>query len=130
MNLACVPPAQAAQAWGLVGHLIAEAMRGDHDVSVVHGDVTSGRSLLWLAIGGDAIHAAAVTEINEIAGRRICTIVACGGEDMSKWLHLIEGLEDYARRESCVATRINGRKGWARALAGYDCRYIVLEKAL
>jgi hypothetical protein len=98
------------------------------------------------------IHAAAVTELHQtehqgVHGtarrdgrerpdalherwRKVCVIVACGGSDMPRWLHLIEKIEDFARAEGCAATRIIGRKGWARVLAQYRTTRIVLEKEL
>ena len=44
-------------------------------------------------------------------GRRLCTIVACGGYDWHRFGHLIEKLETYARDEACQAIEIRGRPG-------------------
>lgn len=132
MQLLCVPPDRAAEAWKLVGHLIARAMRraGIGDAAPVHAAVMAGSSLLWLAWDGQEITAAAVTELTEARGRKVCTIVACGGNDRARWLHLIEGLEDFARAEGCKATRIIGRKGWSRVLPAYRQTAVILERQL
>jgi hypothetical protein len=50
--------------------------------------------------------------------------------DMRRWLRLLEGIEDFARAEGCEATRIIGRRGWARVLTSYQTKRIVLEKDL
>jgi hypothetical protein len=50
--------------------------------------------------------------------------------DMRRWIGLLDGIEDFARAEGCEATRIIGRKGWARVLASYQTKRIVLEKDL
>jgi hypothetical protein len=50
--------------------------------------------------------------------------------DMRRWIGLIEKIEEFARAEGCSATRIMGRKGWARVLASYRTKRIVLEKDL
>jgi hypothetical protein len=50
--------------------------------------------------------------------------------DMRRWIGLIEKIEEFARAEGCSATRIMGRKGWARVLASYHTKRIVLEKDL
>jgi hypothetical protein len=50
--------------------------------------------------------------------------------DMRRWLRLLEGIEDFARAEGCEATRIMGRRGWARVLTSYQTKRIVLEKDL
>ena len=50
--------------------------------------------------------------------------------DMHRWIRLLEGIENFARAEGCEATRIIGRKGWARVLTSYQAKRIVLEKDL
>jgi hypothetical protein len=130
VRLACVPPPQIEQAWGLVGHLIVRAMThtGMGDAACVYENLIAGQSLLWIAIDGH-IAAAAVTELTTAHGRKICTIVACGGDQMQNWLHLIDGLEEYARREGCAATRIIGRRGWLRRLPAYRQKAVIMERA-
>jgi len=50
--------------------------------------------------------------------------------DMRRWIGLLERIEEFARAEGCEATRIIGRKGWARVLTSYQAKRIVLEKDL
>jgi hypothetical protein len=131
VELICVRKDQVKQAWDLVSPLIVQAMKrgGMGDAGQVYADVVAGRSLLWLAMGA-GVEAAAVTELTEALGRRLCTIVACGGQESQNWLHLIGGLEDYAKHEGCAAMRIIGRKGWTRALPDYRERSVILVKDL
>jgi hypothetical protein len=95
---------------------------------------------------GARVQAAAVTELHRTEWRKVCVIVACGAPsrlrgsgslhpsspaaDMRRWIGLIEKIEEFARAEGCSATRIMGRKGWARVLAFYRTKRIVLEKDL
>jgi hypothetical protein len=109
---------------------------------------------------GDAarVQAAAVTELHRTEWRKVCVIVACGAPsgrsqasgfsqasgplrpssgaaasrtvDRRRWIGLIEKIEEFARAEGCSATRIMGRKGWARVLTSYQTKRIVLEKDL
>ena len=101
---------------------------------------------------GARVQAAAVTELHRTEWRKVCVIVACGAPsgrlrasgfshpssraaasrtvDMRRWIGLIEKIEEFARAEGCSATRIIGRKGWARVLASYRTKRIVLEKDL
>jgi len=108
---------------------------------------------------GDAarVQAAAVTELHRTEWRKVCVIVACGAPsgrlrasgfshpssraaasrtavsrtvDMRRWIGLIEKIEEFARAEGCSATRIMGRKGWARVLTSYQTKRLVLEKDL
>jgi hypothetical protein len=132
LEIVCVDPALVKSVWPLVAGLIRAAMqRGDVGAyHPVEENVLAGRSLVWLATDGTDIHAAAVTQLERTDRGLICVIVACGGRQMCRWLHLIEGIEEFARAEGCAATRIVGRKGWARVLPSYRAKRIILEKEL
>ena len=118
--------------------------RGDlSSFAGVEASVRGGHALLWIAWDGegsiarqdgrkrpDGIAAAAVTELHQTEWRKVCCIVACGGEHRERWLELIGPIEDFARAEGCAAMRIMGRKGWARVLPTYRIRRVVLEKEL
>ena len=121
--------------------------RGDlSSFGPVEDSVLRGDALLWLALtceDGDRVRidAAAVTELHRTEWRKVCVVVACGAPsgrfDASpamrygrRWIRLLEGIEDFARAEGCEATRIIGRKGWARVLTSYQTKRIVLEKEL
>src|SRR5262245_16126988 len=95
----------------------------------IENDVFCGRALLWIAIES-VIEAVAVTYIMETEWRRYCEIAACAGRKRENWLHLIKGIEQYARSTGCEATRIVGRQGWKRVLPDYRQTKIVLEKRL
>jgi hypothetical protein len=132
VELICVDPAIVHRVWPFARELIRAAMRrGDIGAyAPVEQAVHAGRALLWLAIEGETILAAAVTELHQTEWRKVCVIVACGGKTRARWLHLLGRIEEFARAEGCSATRIVGRKGWARVLNGYRTKRIVLEKDL
>ena len=71
-----------------------------------------------------------VTQIITQDERKICMIVACGGEDAQAWVHLIGKIEAYAKAEGCELMRIVGRKGWIHMLPEYRQSRVILEKAL
>jgi hypothetical protein len=146
-HLVCIPPEKAARVWPLARDLIFAAMkRGDlSSFGPVEDRVLRGDALLWLALtceGGGrlGIDAAAVTELHRTEWRKVCVVVACGAtsgrfdaspaSDGRRWIRLLEGIEGFARAEGCSATRIIGRKGWARVLTSYQTKRIVLEKEL
>jgi hypothetical protein len=131
-KLICVGPSRVHALWPFAKPLIEAAMRrgGISDFSGVERDVLAGASLLWLVWDGQEIVAAAVTELALVQGRKICTIVACGGRERRRWLHLLADLEDFARNEGCQATRLYGRRGWLRALPDYRATRVILEKEL
>lgn len=103
---------------------------GLSDFASVEQDVKTNLALLWLAWDGATVLAAAVTQLTENNGLKVCTIVACGGNDRGRWLHLISKLEEHARDEGCARVRICGRRGWTKALEGYRVRSVILEKAI
>jgi hypothetical protein len=130
--IVCVDPALVHRVWPLVCDLIHAAMKRGNlsSYQALSQSVHSGHALLWIATGGGGIQAAAVTSLAQTEWRKVCEIVACGGRNRARWLHLIERIEDFARAEGCSATRIIGRKGWARVLSGYRAKRVVLEKEL
>lgn len=134
IELICVPPDKVAQVWRYqnIASFIREAMRRGNfgAFKPIEDAVLNGRALLWLAIDGTTVNAAAVTELITTEWRKVCMIVACGGEHMDDWLPLIAGIEKFARAENCAAVQIVGRKGWLRKLQDYRTTSIVLEKEL
>jgi hypothetical protein len=126
----CVDPKEAARVWPRVASLIAAALPTDAEFCAVERRVLAGDDLLWLACDGGAILAAAVTELYAEYGEKFCGIVACGGAELSRWIFLIERLEQFARDEACRAVRINGRLGWARVLSRYRVKRVILERPL
>jgi len=127
----CVNPKDIHQVWPFVRTLVAKAMErgGITPISRVEHDLSTGGMLLWLA-WGTGIEGVAVTELVNENARKLCVIVACGGKEISRWLHLIGRIEQFARDENCEAMRIMGREGWAKMLPDYRRPYVVLEKRL
>ena len=131
-QLLCIDPQQVAQFWLYVGPLIKSAMEKGRlsDYADVEHSVRNGSALLWIAWNGEKIKAAAVTELGQANGEKFCTIVACGGSERGRWLHLLAGLEAYGKAEGCVAMRVYGRRGWLKLLPEYRATRVLLEKKL
>ena len=129
-RLVCIDPAVVRLFWPHAHDLIARAiMRGGISrFADVERDVLSGAALLWLAWDGQAIAAAAVTQLAATDLGKVCIIVACAGQQMRRWLPLIATVEDYARAEGCELVRIFGRKGWVRVLSRYRISRVILER--
>ncbi len=117
----CVDPRRVHEIWPAVEDRIRRAMErlGFSDYRELERKVRRGSALLWLAWDGSTVQAAAVTELHVANGRKYCTIVACGGRHMKRWLSLLGVLETFAKAEGCSATLVIGRPGWRRVLAGY-----------
>jgi hypothetical protein len=122
----CVNPAEIQKIWPLARDFIRAAIErtGLSDFNDIEKDVLSGDQLLWLAIS-ERVEAAATTHLS----RGVCTLTACGGHQMERWLPLLDRIEKYAKDEGCKM-RIYGRPGWQRVLDGYRVEHVILEKAL
>jgi hypothetical protein len=132
-RLICVVPDQVEAFWPHVEGLIAQACaRSLYDLAGCRRSLREGRALLWIVWDDEngAIVAALTTELHRINGRLLCFIAALGGRERGRWLHLIAGIEAFARAEGCAAVIVMGRRGWARALSGYRPRGIILEQGI
>lgn len=135
-ELICVDPAWVHEIWPLAEPLLRRAIArtGLTAFRDIEREILCGNALLWLAVEGEgsklAILAAASTRLQQTDAGKVCVITACGGKDMPRWLRLIGQIEEFAKSEGCTCVRIYGRKGWLRALDGYEQRYVVLNKEL
>jgi len=135
-ELVCVDPQRVHEIWPTVAPLLrqATARTGLSAFADIERDVLAGNALLWVAVSGEGrvvtIEAAASTCLQRTDAGKVCVITACAGHDMSRWLPLIAGIENYARDEGCNCVRIFGRKGWLRVLEGYLAAHIILDKEL
>lgn len=131
-DLMCVEPARVDRVWPHVRPMIAKAMirGGLNTLAEIEPAILGGVMLVWIAWDVSRIMAAAVTQLNDIDGKKTGTIVACGGNGLEDFAPLIEGLEAHFRAEGCKASRIMGRPGWSRIYPDYMMKAIILEKAL
>lgn len=131
MRLMCVPPDMAGQVWPRVRSMAGQAPDKTDmgTLAELDTDVLSGRALLWI-VCEDAIEAAVVTRLDLTEHSKVCTILACGGKNVRKGLHLLDSIESYARVEGCDGVRLYGRRGWKRALPDYREIGVVMERKL
>lgn len=135
MTPLCVAPGMVPDIWPHVREFIEAAFahdRGDDDAEIVHADLLSGGSLLWVAWDDERkrIIAAATSKLIKVRRGLICCITSCGGIDIDRWSSCLAAIEAYAKDEGCTLMRIEGRKGFARVFPDYTQPWIVLEKRL
>lgn len=131
-QLVCIDPDNVRSIWPLTAPLLRRAIvkTGLAEFATIERDILVGASLLWVAWNGSVIEAAASTSLQQTDAGKVCIITACAGTGMKRWLPLIRGIEAYAQAEGCRCVRIFGRKGWARALEGYEETHAVIDKRL
>jgi hypothetical protein len=131
-ELVCVDPERISEVWSHVSHLLKAACKRTelNAFADIESDILAGRSLLWLAWNGRRIESAAATILIDSEVGKVCTITACAGSDIKRWLPLVSQIENYASNEGCARVRIYGRKGWLRVLDGYESKYVIMDKEL
>ena len=131
-ELVCVDPKRVHEIWPYVRALLKAACQRTrlNAFTDIEASILSGRSLLWIAWNGRAVEAVAATILINSEAGKVCIITVCGGNDMRRWLPLIDRIEDYAKNEGCTRVRIYGRKGWLRVLNGYEQKHIIMDKEL
>lgn len=132
VDLVCIDPKRVREVWPRAKHLIEAAANrtGLTPFCDIEDAVLCGDDLLWLVWNGETIEAAATTQLVSRPDKPVCVLTACGGEDMRRWLHLFQKIENYAKAEGCSCVRIYGRKGWSRMLEHYTVKHVVLERPL
>lgn len=103
---------------------------GISDFRDIECDILYGDALLWICWDGKQILCAGSTQLQDTDAGKVCVITACGGTDMHRWLPLLSKIEQYAKDQGCICTRIFGRKGWLRVLEGYQMKNVIMEKVL
>lgn len=73
--------------------------------------------------------ACAVTTVQTFPRAKVCMILLCGGENMKAWIHHVDDICDWARKQGCDAVEIPGRRGWKRVL-NWDIPWIMYRKML
>ena len=132
MDVWCINAGDAPHLWPVVSHYITRAF-ARADIGLFRDTekcVLEGKALLWVIMDGPAFKGAAVTQVQLTDTRKICAILACGGDGVHDWIHLISKLEAYAKWMECHSMRFMGRKGWMKLLKDYRMTNVILEKRL
>lgn len=131
MNLLCIPPNQVERVWPGVRTYIYRAIAKADLIGFapVEAAILDGSALLWVAYDGERVWGAAATQIIQTEHRRVLHIMAASG-NLKTGQQLIGEIEKYGRDAGCVASRITGRLGWAKALPDYKHKRAILEKVL
>lgn len=130
--LLCIPPDKVGDIWHVVRPMIERAyaetdeeMPDDMAYGLAHG-----KFLLWISTSSDKILMALVTALIPRPSGLACKLMVCSGSDMGLWIGKLPQIEAYARAEGCSKVFCEGRPGWARVLAQYQTKRVVLEKRL
>lgn len=113
-------------AWNRCRKLLVPAMTDEYDEGELINELILGRAQVW-----PGENAAFVTQLVNTDGARFLHVLL-GGGDIREMLAMHFGLAAWGRAMGAEWASINGRKGWARALArfGFEPHGDELWKAL
>lgn len=116
--------ARVSEEWDRCRAWLVPALGRDTEAAIVW-ELMSGRAQLWR---GD--RSALVTQL--VAGEPPYILLWLAGGDLQEILAMDRGVTAWARAQGAREARINGRKGWARALKrlGFEPDGDELRKAI
>ena len=115
--------------WEKAAPLIERALKyqDTHDLEDVQREVWRQKAQLWC---GEK--SAIVTELHQFPQNRRKARIWLAAGDMDELVNeMLPDVEEWARKEGCMAVTIVGRKGWLRKLQEhYRQDYVTLERTL
>ena len=131
--LQAIPPRNLGDVFPMVSPLlesIAERSNGRYSVPGMLDRFARGDWILWVVWDG-SVKAVVATELyHDVSGMLCCMIRFATGREASKWAHLIDEIEEWARANGCKRLDMLARKGWAKHLPDYKMSHVFLEKDL
>ncbi len=112
---------------------MAEGSCGRYQASDIAAALISNRMQLWLVLDGAAIGCVLVTEIIQYPRKRAMRCIGLVGHRPRKWMHLLQNLEDTARKVfGCDLMEAFLPQGFERLLrtGGWSQFHVLWEKAL
>lgn len=124
-----VQPAQVPALWPWVQHWLAKADGYRSTADDLYPLLCRGERQLWLCLSGECLSGACITRLAEYPQCKAVVVTTLGG-DGGDWNAMLQDVEDYARAHGCDRLEIQGRRGWLRALQGYQEVSTVISKEL
>lgn len=110
--------------WDRCKAYLEPALDANYTLADVWEEISNDRAQFW-----PLTRSAVVTQILTFPRRRVLRVWLAGGDlDELRWA--LGHADDIARSRGCSAIEIDGRKGWARALTGFEPTRIVLTREI
>jgi len=119
--------------WDEVVPLIEKALlhaEGELIPEDIKQHLDEGDLRLWVALKGQKILAAMVTEIIEYPRKRIVRVITLAGKNMDMWYDFLPMIEGYAVKNGCSSLEAWTRKGMTRKLKDWKHSYDIITKDL
>lgn len=126
-----IPSHRINDVWPSVKDRLGAAVksaRGRIELDDVKRFLESKDLVLWVSIRNKKIEALAVTEVVQHPRKKMCVVRIMTGEDYANWVHLEEGIANWAKSIGCHGMEAIARKGWSKVFKHYDFTHIFLER--
>lgn len=130
MRLEYAPPPLSRRIVKAVRPLLQPALdhAGDHEWRDVAQRIGNKTAQLWLAINGEEIVGACVTEVTRRRGEKWFNYWLIGGAVASVMAEWEPALSATSLEVGCVGVTLTGRPGWERAINGFERTAVRLER--
>ena len=108
------------KAWPLVEKWVVAALKrgkANQTAQEIRERLASRAMQLWLAWDGQKAHGCCITELENGARGKTCTLVVVDGIQFKRWQPLTETIKAWARENGCTRLEASGRPGWERMAA-------------
>jgi histone acetyltransferase (RNA polymerase elongator complex component) len=141
MELVRIPIVELDKVWSLVEKDIKNALAYSgqlNDSNFVYETAKEDKFQIWVIWDKtqkktiDKYFGVVVTEIIKRKHGKVCHVYIVTGRQMSKWQHLINRVEEFAKDEGCKMMELIARPGWQKVYNnhGYKKTHVVLEKQI
>ncbi len=126
-------PEQVSGVWPAVSGYVERALEynpGRLLLEDVESFCLNGQMLLFViwSVMEERILGVIVCEVEEYPRARVFNLAQCAGDEMVRWVHLVNEFEDIARQLGCTQIEVVGRSAWGRVLGWPEvCRNFVKE---
>ena len=101
--------------WHQISPLIERALKysdGEYILQDIYSLLMYQKMQLWVVSDGVEVKACLVTEFRLFPQKKVCYIVFAAGEEITRWEHCFDEIEQWAYDEGADLIRALGRPGW------------------
>lgn len=130
-----LPADKIAVVWPDVKPLVQRGLMhsvGEYSVEDIYMMIAVGRMQLWVVSEDIELRGIIITELLPYPREYICQVVIVAGDEIDRWDHHLNAVEEWALELGATSMRAYGRLGWKpRAKEHeYEMTYCVYSKSL
>lgn len=121
--------------WPVVLPMVEKAIEyahGELEADDVLNALLNRDMQLWVVLDGRVVRAVTITEISSFPRLKVCRVLMVAGDEMDKWVDLVDVIEKWAMSQGCKRLESYNRPGITRKMAklGMKKIYDVIAKPL